>query len=467
MKDKVLSAIKRFDMLREGDRVVVGLSGGADSVALLCVLKELGVSVLACHINHCLRGEESDNDERFCQNLCQKLGIPFKAVRVDVLGYCQKTGAGTEEGARQLRYNALFEADPNAKIATAHTLSDNAETVIMNLVRGSALDGLCGIPPVRGRVIRPLIDCTREDVESYLEKLGQNFVTDSSNLTDDYRRNQVRHHIIPKLKQFNSGLEQTIGRTADALREDKAFLNSLAADALNLAECSKPNDIKPAFARFKDIYPIEKRFDKSVLQKQQKPVRMRCLRQLLLELDAFVDNKKLNAMDMALSGGKTVNISDNAIFCCDEKFAYIKKTFSPYSFSGSEIPLKDTKTPIFLDIGGGFKLSICELNENEIKLFVNNRGFQFKNALDCDKICNIAVLRNRRFGESYKPVGKKYSQTFKNLFNNAALPISVRDSLAVISDDDGVIWLEGFGVSQRAAISKETKRAVLLNISGV
>ena len=184
-------------MLSSGDQVTVGLSGGADSVALLCVLKELendlDIKISACHINHCLRGEESDRDQKFCEQLCLKLDVPFSSIAVDVTGYCRKNKVSTEEGARILRYNALLDVCKGNKLATAHTLSDNAETVIINMVRGSALDGLCGIPPVRGNIIRPLIGCSRAEVESYLDALGQQYVTDSSNLTDDYRRNKMSY----------------------------------------------------------------------------------------------------------------------------------------------------------------------------------------------------------------------------------------------------------------------------------
>ena len=214
MKDKVLSTIKANEMIKQGDRVIVGLSGGADSVALLCVLlelkDELGITLSAVHINHCLRGAESDSDELFCQKLCAEKEIDFTAHRIDVKSYCEQNKIGTEEGARALRYSIFEAADPTAKIATAHTLSDNVETVIMNLARGSALDGLCGIPPVRGRIIRPIIDCSRSDVEAFLAKLGQSYVTDSTNLTDDYSRNRVRHNVIPILKQLNPELERSV-----------------------------------------------------------------------------------------------------------------------------------------------------------------------------------------------------------------------------------------------------------------
>ncbi len=470
MKAKVLSAIKQNNMLSAGDHVTVGLSGGADSVALLCVLKELetelGVTVSACHVNHNLRGEESDRDERFCKELCQRLDISFSSVSVDVKCYCEKNRISTEEGARKLRYDALLNGCKDNKIATAHTLSDNAETIIINMVRGSALDGLCGIPPVRGNVIRPLIGCTRSDVENYLQTLGQGYVTDSSNLTDDYRRNKVRHHIIPQLKDFNSAFEETAGRMSEALREDKEFLNGLASEALKKAEVVPVRKAVKGFGRLNDIWTFEKRYDIKMLLAEKRPVRLRCLRMMLNEFEISIDARKLGAMDKLLDNKNgTENLSGDVIFSCDENFASVKKSFKPYKVDNSKFIPNGDVLPFKKPVSAKHSICIRELTEKEIKLFVNNHSLQFKNAIDCDRIGNIITIRNRLPGDKYRPLGREFTQTFKNLFNSASLPAAVRDSLMILADEEGVIWLEGFGVSQRAAVTSNTHRAILVNIS--
>ena len=187
MKDKVLDTITTHGMLHPGDAVTVALSGGADSMALLsvmCALAErLSVSVSAMHINHCIRGAESDSDEEFCRRSCADMGVPFSAVRVDVPAHVKATGLSTEEAARELRYEALFGCD--GLIATAHNMCDNAETVLFNITRGTGIRGICGIPYVRGRIIRPLLDVSREEIEAYLAEKGLSYVTDSTNLSDD------------------------------------------------------------------------------------------------------------------------------------------------------------------------------------------------------------------------------------------------------------------------------------------
>ena len=235
METKVRYAIEKYGMLKEGDTAVVGLSGGADSCALLLALlalkESLGITVKACHINHNLRGEESDGDELFVRTLCAERGVQLTVFSIDVHGAAQKHES-TEETARKLRYEKFAEMCRNGeKLATAHTASDNAETVLMNMIRGTGTKGLAGIPPVRDMFIRPVIFCTREDTEEYCRKNGIDFVTDSSNLSDDYTRNRIRHRLIPLLEEFNPSFIAAVTRMTEAVGDDSAFLDAYAEKA--------------------------------------------------------------------------------------------------------------------------------------------------------------------------------------------------------------------------------------------
>ena len=243
METKVLAAIQKYGMLKAGDTAVVGLSGGADSCALLLVLlalrERLGITVKACHINHNLRGEESDGDEMFVRTLCAERGVPLTVFTIDVRAGVRKHES-TEEAARRLRYEKFGEmCAEGAKLATAHTASDNAETVLMNMIRGTGTKGLAGIPPVRDMFIRPLIGCTRAETEEYCRKNGTDFVTDSSNLSDDYTRNRIRHRIIPALEEFNPSFVAAVSRMTGAVWEDSAFLDGYAEKCA--AECAYKN----------------------------------------------------------------------------------------------------------------------------------------------------------------------------------------------------------------------------------
>lgn len=242
--DKIRQTIAEYGMTRGEKSVCAALSGGADSVSLLRALYELkgelGIEVTACHLNHGLRGAESDGDEEFCRGLCGKLNIPLFAERISVSGLVQKHES-VEEAARRARYGFFeraLEHFGGRVLATAHNANDNAETVLLNLTRGTGLKGLCGIPPVRElvgkyRVIRPLIRCERREIEEYLHTLGQEYVTDKSNLSEEYTRNKLRRRVIPLLNEINPSVVAVMGRMTENLRRDSDFLEGLADKALN------------------------------------------------------------------------------------------------------------------------------------------------------------------------------------------------------------------------------------------
>ena len=241
MKDKVKNTILKFSMLPEERpcNITVALSGGADSVALLYSLyllkDELKLSLSACHVNHNLRGEESDGDELFVRRLCRMLDIPLYVKNVRVSDYVGKHES-TELVARRIRYDFFSELGADRLIATAHTASDNCETVLINLIRGTALSGLCGIPPKRDNIIRPLIDCTREDIEQFCKENSLGYVTDSTNLSDDYPRNKLRLNIIPELKKINPSLMASVSRMSQSVALDDKYLDKIAYEEKKKAE---------------------------------------------------------------------------------------------------------------------------------------------------------------------------------------------------------------------------------------
>ena len=234
MEQKVLQYLRENDLLRGGDDVTVALSGGADSAALLWCLRKLapalGIRLRAAHFHHGLRGPEADRDAEFCRELCARWEIPFLLGRGDAAAEAAKTGRSLEEAARVLRY-AFLEQNAPGLIATAHNADDNVETLLMHLLRGTGPRGLGGIPPRRGRVIRPLLSCTRAEILALLDREGLPHVEDSSNAGDDCLRNRLRHRVIPLLRRENPKLAGTVGRTAALVRAEDACLSRLAAEA--------------------------------------------------------------------------------------------------------------------------------------------------------------------------------------------------------------------------------------------
>lgn len=217
----------------QGRHILIALSGGADSVALLRLLCEAksqyGLSLSACHVNHGIRGEEAQRDEDFCKQLCARLSIPFYCVRIDVPAACQKTGQGLEETARELRYKALKDValqNGCSLIATAHNADDHLETVLFHLARGSGSRGMMGIAPVRGNIIRPLLDFTKSEILAYLASIDQPYVTDSTNADASYTRNYIRQTILPAMRKLNPEAARASLMMSASLREDDKYITA-------------------------------------------------------------------------------------------------------------------------------------------------------------------------------------------------------------------------------------------------
>lgn len=230
MLNKVSAFIRRYDQIQAGDSVVCAVSGGADSVALLWALyllrEKFDFSLSAAHFNHGLRGEESDRDQAFVEDLCSRYDIPLHIGAGDV----QPGAKGLEAAAREARY--AFLESLTGKIATAHTADDNSETVLMHMVRGTGLKGLGGIAPVRGKVIRPMLTVTREEVEDFLQEYCLPHIEDSSNQTDVFLRNRIRHKVMPLLQQENPRLAENLSQMALRLRQDEQLLCSVTDQPL-------------------------------------------------------------------------------------------------------------------------------------------------------------------------------------------------------------------------------------------
>lgn len=238
LTSKVKQTLEKYGMLEGGHTVIAAVSGGADSVALLFCLyslkDELGFKLCACHVNHNLRGEESDRDEMFVRRLCRLCDIPLYVRSVRVLDY-RKKHESLEECARTARYVFFEQIGKKALIATAHTASDNCETVLINILRGTALSGICGIPPVRDNIIRPLISCTREEIELYCKENSLDYVTDSTNFSEDYTRNKLRHNVIPMLEKINPSFCSAVSRLSESAALDDRYLDGCAIKLINSA----------------------------------------------------------------------------------------------------------------------------------------------------------------------------------------------------------------------------------------
>lgn len=418
--------IAAYDMLRPDESVLVALSGGADSVALLRVLCELGYPVRAFHLNHCLRGAESERDETFCRALCARLEIALTVERIDIAAAAREQGSGVEETARRIRYARLQEAAQGAKIATAHTADDNLETVLFHLVRGTGPKGLAGIPPVRGQIIRPLLRVERAQVEAYLALLGQDYVTDSTNADETYTRNRIRHTVVPVLRAIQPSAAQAAVRLGDLLRQDEDCLGGLAQECL--AQAAHPD-------RAWEIAPM----------RQAHPaVRARALRRLLAQSGMplrDVTAQHVLALERLLE-------SENPSACCALPHRFTaRREYSVLRLMREEnqpmrpaVPLSVPSDQLMWE--GSVRVSVHVLENNEV-FYKSFNTF----CVDCGTIDFVSLcVRTRRAGDRIRLTEKGGSRTLKKLLIDRKIPRCKRDGLAVIADKTGVIAVQDIGM---------------------
>ncbi len=262
-------------MLREGDRVIAAVSGGPDSVCLLHCLVELapeyGIELLAAHFNHKLRGEDSDKDEQFVEGLCKRLNVPLSRAGEDMAAVSRREKGSLEELCRKSRYGfleGLAREKGFGKIALGHNLDDQAETVLMNVIRGTGIDGLKGIDPVRDCFIRPLICIERKEILDFLSARGIPWRTDHSNSENSFRRNSIRNSLIPFIREnYNPSIVDTLGRLANIARSENEFLDSLSEKAVSSWELLPGGGMKIPTGEFLGRHPaLQKRIIKSALE---------------------------------------------------------------------------------------------------------------------------------------------------------------------------------------------------------
>ncbi len=439
MKNSVIRAIKRYNMIDGAGSITVALSGGADSVALLLCLKqledELSVKISAAHLNHCLRGEESERDERFVRDICSRLGVPLTVERADIRLEAEKSGESIELAARRVRY-AFLESTAPELIATAHTANDNIETVLHNMARGTGIAGLCGIPPKRGRIIRPLIFTERSEIERFCCQNGESFCIDSTNSDQAYTRNRIRHSVVPELLKINTAVVANAAQMSEILRDDADYLDSVTNEAFIGLQNNGGLSCEGL----------------SVLHNA---VKHRCISKYYAEVVGKVpENRHVAAICELLEHGGRVTVH-NGFSASVENGVF--KLIPPKT----EAVLPKTEVLTFPTAYFGV-LATAESVEN-LKNTSKFNSLLLNNAVDCDKICGRLIFRGRENGDSIRLRGRNCTKSFKKLFNEAKTERSLRDILPVLCDEKGVVWLCGFGVDERCAVTEESRSIIILN----
>lgn len=445
MISKAALSIEKYSMLKNTNKVFVGFSGGADSTALLHFLyffasdKGKKFTVEAVHINHCLRGEESVRDENFVKSFCSEIGVKLHLKRIDVKDVAQKNKIGLEEAGRMVRYE-IFESlveNENDKIATAHTLSDSCETFIFNLIRGSSLKGLCGIPPVRGKIIRPLIDVTRKEIEQYCKENELKYIQDSTNFEREYTRNKIRLDVIPILKKINPNLEKSVSRTLSLISEDEKYIEEQTEKAL-------------------DSIKLDQGYDAEKLKKFSYCLKSRLIIEIVKEsMNKIPEKKHVDLICKIVDYGGTLSLSKNKFLVCKNGLLEIVENKSKNSVQW-EYTLKN----------------VNNLTETKTNIIIKTIPFsEYKNLLEKPEKSNVidskklppeCIIRNRRAGDKFTLPFRKVTKTVKKLMNEFKIPEKSRNKLAIIACGKEVVWIDGIGVSEKYRVDKHTEEVAII-----
>lgn len=414
-------------MIAPGSIVLVALSGGADSSVMLDVLlklrKELKIEVSAAHLNHCIRGFEADLDEIFVREKCKELGIELISEKINIVSAAEALGESVELIARNIRYEFLEGARKKLSasyIATAHNANDNLETLLFNLARGSGIDGLCGIPYTRGNIIRPLLDCSRDEIENYATKHNIDFCVDKTNFETEYSRNKLRHGAVPTLIEINPAAVLNARRLSSILKTDSEFIKRCAesaADRIATGPLSLNRNLlleEPAL-----ISRICEIFAQRATKDDEYSISFKHIEQII-----SLANNPSPSKSIMLPGGLLVRCEyENMVFATEAS----SEVFPPVPVSCGRL------------FWGDYEIIVEKTAKPEKIHSLLNTFF-----VPCDRINGSLTVRSRRTGDEIKLQNRK-TKTLKKLLVDEKVPQTERDFLPVIADDEKVFGIGGFG----------------------
>ncbi|MEN8079275.1 tRNA lysidine(34) synthetase TilS [Clostridioides difficile] len=452
MLDKVINYIRDNKLIQEEDKVLVALSGGPDSVCLLHILyklkKVLNIELGAIHINHMLRGEDSDNDEKYIGQLCDELGINYYVKRIDIECISKNTNVSLEVAGRNERYKAFEEIRKNNnynKIAVAHNSNDQAETILMRMMRGTGLEGLTGIKAKRkDGVIRPILCLNRSEIERYCKENNLNPRIDASNYERVYSRNKVRLDILPYMKEnFNKDIIDTLNRMALILQKDNEFIEEYSKKCYNI---------------YCENYEGKLKVSRDLFENEMESIITRVVIRAFKEISNCHQNFEMKhiyeIVNLSKKGtGKRINLTNKII--CENLYGDIifKVDYDNEENKCSEIILNKnniSNNVIFDNYIVNFEVIS---NKNKVEFSKNNLIKLF----DYDNIEKEIVIRYRKDGDRITPLGMKGSKKLKDVFINLKVPREKRDNIPILCFDDKVSWIVGYKTSQESRITPDTK----------
>lgn len=457
-KDKILQQVAGFvarnQLLAADNKYIVALSGGADSVALLLIMKALGYDVEAAHCNFHLRGKESERDENFCVSLCESLGIILHRIHFDTLTYAQLHKVSIEMAARDLRYSYFeqLRCDINADaICVAHHKDDNVETILLNLVRGTGMNGLTGISPRNGFILRPLLCIGREDILEYLEAENQDYVTDSSNLVDDVQRNKIRLNVLPLLENVNPAVKDNILTMARWIAEASTIVEASLSEAkakavssLNLS--AKNHDAKPTL---NDSFCVD------ISKVEEYPSAEYLLWNILKDYGFNSSQVAFLAENLHATTG-TSWLSSSHELTLDRGQLILTPLDKE---EGRQMRIPEAGTYVYTELCK-LKIEQKEINEN----YTISRSSD-KVCLDAQKVKFPLMIRRVARGDRFVPFGMKGSKLVSDFLTDQKVALPLKRRQLVVADADGnILWVVGKRLDGRFAVSPCSKSVVEISL---
>lgn len=462
---KVRETVRKHSLLSPGDRLVVAVSGGPDSVCLVSVLlalsRELDLTLHIAHLDHMFRGAESEGEAVFVADLAKRLGLPATTGKFDVPGYCRQRGLSAQAGAREVRYGFLGRVAEEIKadrIATGHTASDQAETFLLRLLRGAGITGLAGIPAKRDNIVRPLIEVTREEVLGFLASTGLSFVTDPSNSKPIYARNRVRNELLPLLRQYNPGIVETLAFEAALLRdEDAAMETCLSAMTRGVIEGSGDGMV----VNRKAFNALPQAFRRRLLKKAVDAAGTASPGLSRIQVDQAV-----GFMETAQTGRAMELLHGFTLVREYERFLLRKRSESLSLSADLAVPGKTTVPAFGLEIEN--TVSGPESREGVGTGLPEDSGihnYLWQARFDYDKMGAQILVRNRLAGDWFCPSGMAGKhKKLQDFFVDARIPRERRDLVPLLCAGGSVVWVMGLRTDERFLPGPDTRRILTVTV---
>lgn len=447
--DRFFSNIKKYDLVEKNDTIIIGASGGPDSQFLIYLFdqikEEYNLNIILAHLNH-LHRKEASFDENLVKETGQKLGMRVEIKRASMDDFAKTNKISAEDAGRRLRYdffNELADTNKNSKIAVAHNMDDQAETLLFRIIRGTGLDGLAAMDYKNGSIIRPILSFQKSEILAYLDQNNIAYAIDATNLENDYTRNYIRNEIFPRFEQINSNAKANFFNLSDLIKDDLEIINEIIEDlykSIIISEC--------------DTYI---KFDRKKFENLSYNKKARLIRKAIFKLKGEIKDFSRENIDefiglFDLNTGKKV-IKDDIAF---------SKNYRSYDL---ELVTKEQKFNdiLSLDLGqeidfNGIKIKASIALEKDSK--DKNIGY-----FDLDKIFFPLTVRTRRNGDRFKPLGMNHNKKLKDFFIDQKIDKNIRDEVPIILSNDEIIWLAGHRISEDYKVSNQTKNILKIEVA--